>query len=261
MSLFSKRTLLVGISTFIIGLAAYAAIWGMPGFRTSSVTVQSQAAAYLLDENGAVNGLLLASGDQLHFSTQTGEAIAAQIKIGDEVSATGRAGTKSDYGREVRLEQIQANGHTIIEAKSGPKHSGEKRGKREPKSQGERPSAQPSVPAQAGEAQIQADVATGVDAANASNAENAQATPPLAVKATGTIKAHLVNSHGDVNGLILSGGEQVRFSPKVGKLVVAAEQGADTLVSVEGAVVQNERGKVMRPALITVGNQTIALGR
>jgi hypothetical protein len=109
---------------------------------------------------------------------------------------------------------------------------------------------------------MQPGVATGVDAANANNAENAQATQPLTVKATGAIKVHLVNGHGDVNGLILSGGEQVRFSPKVGKLVVAAEQeGAGTLVSVEGAVVQNERGKVMRPLLITVGNQTIALGR
>ena len=258
MSLFSKRTLLVGLSTFIIGIATYAAIWGMPFFRTSSVTIQSQVAAYLLDDRGEVNGLLLASGDQLHFSTQTGEAVAAQIKVGDEVSATGRPGTKSNYGREVRLEQIQANGRTIIEAKSGPKHSRRPRGKGEPTGHNDRPAPPPGMPAQSA-AQTQSDVATGSDAD--ANADNAQATPPLKVKATGAIKAHLVNGHGDVNGLILASGEQVRFPPRVGKLIVAAEEGADTIVSIEGTVVQNERGQVMRPLLITVGSQTIALER
>jgi hypothetical protein len=91
--------------------------------------------------------------------------------------------------------------------------------------------------------------------------ENAQPPAPEIVRATGTIKTHLVNHHGDVDGMILSSGEQVRFSPKVGKLVVAAEQGADTQVSVEGVGGRNERGTVIRPALITVGHQTIALGR
>lgn len=85
-------------------------------------------------------------------------------------------------------------------------------------------------------------------------------TPEL-FKATGTIRTHLVNGHGDVDGLILSSGELVRFSPRVGELVVAAEQGATTQVSVEGNGVRNERGVVIRPSQITVGSQTIALGR
>lgn len=259
MSLFSKRNLLVGILTFIIGIGTFAAIWGMPKFLTPSATVKSQVAAYLLDERGAVNGLLLTSGDQLHFSPQTGEAVAAQIKVGDEVSATGHAGSKSNYGREVRVEQISANGRTIIEAESGPKHRHEPRDRREPKGHGDRP-APIDAPAQA-EAKTESNVAPGSDAANAPQTENAAPAPPETFKATGTIKVHLVNGHGDVDGLILSGGEQVRFSPKVGKLVVAAEQGADTQVIVEGTGVRNERGTVMRPTLITVGNQTIALGR
>ena len=258
MSLFSKRNLLVGILTFIIGLGAFAAIWGLPKFLTPSATTKSQVAAYLLDDRGAVNGLLLTSGDQLRFSQQTGEAVAAQIKVGDEVTATGHAGSKSNYGREVRVEQISANGRTIIEAKSEPKHPHEPRGRREPKGPGDRP-APSDVPAQ-GEARTEPNAAPG-SGANALQTENAQPALPETSKANGTIKVHLVNGHGDVDGLILSSGEQVRFSPKVGKLVVAAELGADTAVSIEGAVVSNERGTVMRPSLITVGNQTIALGR
>jgi hypothetical protein len=258
MSLLSKRNLLVGIATFIIGIGAFAAIWGMPRFLMRSATINGQVTAYLLDDRGAVNGLLLASGDQLHFSPQTGEAVATQIKVGDEVTATGRAGSKSSYGREVRVGQISANGRTIIAAESGPKPPREPRDKRGPKGPGDR-SAPPDARAQ-GKAKIESNVAPGGDA-DADKTENAPPAPPETFKATGTIKTHLVNGHGDVDGLILSSGEQVRFSPKVGELVIAAEQGADTQVSIEGAGVINERGTIIRPAQITVGNQTIALGR
>lgn len=257
MSLFSKRNLLVGISTFIIGIAAFATIWGMPKFMKRNSTVKSQVSAYLLDERGAVSGLLLTSGDQLHFSPQTGEAVVAQIKVGDEVTATGHAGAQSNYGREIRVEQISANGRTIVEADSGPKHPPEPRDKHELKGRGERP-APPDAPGPR-EAKTEPDVAQGSNT-DANKTEDAQTAQPETFKATGTIKTHLVNGHGDVDGLILSGGEQVRFSPKVGKLVVAAEQGADTQVSVEGTVVQNERGTLVHPTLITAGNQTIALG-
>ncbi|MDT5123173.1 MAG: hypothetical protein QOC96_2655 [Acidobacteriota bacterium] len=258
MSLFRKRNLLVGISTFIIGLGAYIAIWGMPKFLTHSTTVKSQVTAYLLDDRGAVNGLLLASGDQLHFSPQTGEAVAVQIKVGDEVTATGHAGSKSNYGRELRVEQISANGRTIVEAEPGPKHSPEARDGHGPKVPGDRPA--PPVASVQGEAKTEANVVQGSDA-NTNQTQNAQPATPETLKANGTTQAHLVNGHGEVDGLILSGGEQMRFSPKVGKLVIAAEQGAGTQVNVEGAGVRNERGTVIRPSLITVGNQTIAVGR
>lgn len=258
MSLFSRRNLLVGIATFIVGIATFAIIWGMPRFLTRSATINGQVTAYLLDDRGAVNGLLLADGDQLHFSPQTGEAVASQIKVGDEVTVQGRAGSKSSYGREVRVEQISANGRTIVEVESGPKPPHAPRDKRGPKAPGERP-APPVAPAP-DEAKIEPNVTPGGDA-DANKTENAAPAPPETFKVTGTIKTHLVNGHGDVDGLILSSGEQVRFSPKVGELVIAAEQGADTQVSIEGAGVRNELGTIIRPAQITVGTQTIALGR
>lgn len=138
MSVFRKRNLLVGIAIFVIAIGACAAIWGVPKFLKRSTSVKSQVTAYLLDDQGNVNGLLLASGDQLHFSPQTGAVVASQIKVGDEVTATGHAGSQSSYGREVRVEQISANGRTIVEAEAGPPRPHEPHDKRGPRDREDR---------------------------------------------------------------------------------------------------------------------------
>jgi hypothetical protein len=286
MSVFSKRNLLVGIAIFVIGVGACAAIWGVRRFMRRSTSIKSQVTAYLLDDRGEVNGLLLASGDQLHFSPQTGVVVASQIKVGDEVTATGHAGSQSRYGREVRVAQISANGRTIMEAEAGPARPGAPHDKRGPRDRGDREGQQgpPDESAQRGAQSPPVGKPVGAEAtpteqgraaANDPNGKQAANTPqsrapsplptpalsPEIFKAAGTISTHLVNGHGDVDGLILSSGEQVRFSPRVGDLVVAAEQGATTQVSVEGNGARNERGTVIRPTQITVGSQTIALGR
>jgi hypothetical protein len=274
MTVFSKRNLLVAIATFVIGVGACAAIWGVPKFVRRSTSVNSQVTAYLLDDRGDVNGLLLASGDQLHFSKQTGAIVAAQIKVGDEVTASGHAGSKSSYGREVRVDKISANGRTIVEAEAGPPRPHgphDERGPRnregrsdrpgppEPRSQGSEPPVGAAAPP------VEPNRSSGSDpkVAPAANAGPVPAAPamPEVFKAAGTIRTHLVNGHGDVDGLVLSSGEQVRFSPKVGELIIAAEQGTTTQVSVEGNGVRNDHGTVIRPTQITLGNQTIALGR
>ena len=257
MSIFRKRNLLVSVVIFVIGIGAFAAIWGAHSFFARRATVKSQVTGYLLDDRGAVNGLLLASGDQLHFSPQTGEAVASQIKVGDEVTATGRAGQQSTYGREVRVVQISANGHSIVESgreRSESHASGDRRGPRRP---GER-SAPPDARAQ-GEAKTEPNAAP-VNDVNTKQSVYAPLAAPETFKATGTIRTHLVNGQGHVDGLILSSGEQVRFSSKMGRLIVAAEQGAGSQVTIDGKGVHNERGTVISPAQITVGNQTIALG-
>lgn len=285
MSVFSKRNLLVGIATLVIGVSVSAAIWGVPRFMRRSSAVKSQVSAYLLDDRGEVNGLLLASGDQLRFSPQTGAVVGSQIKVGDEVTVSGHAGSKSSYGREVRVEQISANGHTIVEAEAGPPRPPGPHDKRGPKDREERngrpglregdeargPDAAQPPPA-IGEVKAPEPKAAAANDPNTKSAANAQqpqapSTLPVAppapevFKAAGTIRTHLVNGRGAVDGLILSNGEQVRFSPKVGELVVAAEQGATTQVSVEGHGVHNERGTVIRPMQITVGSRTFALGQ
>lgn len=289
MSVFSKRNLLVGIAIFVIGVGACAGIWGVRWLMRRSTSIKSQVTAYLLDDRGEVNGLLLASGDQLHFSPQTGAVVASQIKVGDEVTASGHPGTQSKYGREVRVEQISANGRTIVESEVGPPRPDgphDKRGARDREGSADRrgPREVPDAPAQAGAQPPPAGKPVGAEAppteanrasANDPNAKQGANTRPLPApsplptsamspeifKAAGTISTHLVNGHGDVDGLVLSNGEQVRLSPRVGGLVVAAEQGATTQVSVEGNGVHNERGTVIRPTQITVGDKTIALGR
>jgi hypothetical protein len=262
MKIWGKRTWLFRIAIVAIALGGAVAIWAVPRLIKRSVSIKSQVSAYLLDESGNVNGLLLANGDQLHFRTETGAAVVQRISVGDEVTVVGHAGKQSNYGREIRVEQITAKGHTIQEIKSPPprpagpdgrpggpdKHHGPK-DRREPGPES-RTIAEPVAAPEAAAAQP-AEV-------NAATPATQSVTPEI-FKASGTISTHLVNGHGDVDGLILSTGEQVRFSPRVGESVIAAEQGGNTAVSIEGQGVRSERGVVIRPTTITVGNQTITL--
>lgn len=268
MSILRKRNVFVLAAALVVVVGAAAAIWGVTKLRKRSTSVSGQVTMYLLDERGQVDGLLLANGDQLQFSPQTGAVVATQIKVGDQVTVSGHAGSQTNYGREIRVETIAANGRTIVEAEPPHPHPHGPREKGGPKDRDERPDrderadARPEVQPEAKPTPSPA----ATDAA-ANNKSVPAATPPAAAptpeaaKATSTIGTHLVNGHGDVDGIILTSGEQVRFSPKLGKLLVAAEQGGSTQVSVEGEVVRNERGTVIRPNAITVGNQTFTVGR
>jgi hypothetical protein len=237
MKTFGKRIWLFRIAVLVLALSGAAAIWAVPRFFKHRVSIKSQVTAYLLDDGGNVNGLLLASGDQLHFRPETGAAVVQRIAVGDEVTVVGHAGKQSNYGREIRVEQISARGQTILEIASGPPRPhgpGNHHGpddRRDPESQ-----PGPRV-----------------------TAEMPATQPTEILKVTATARAHLVNGHGDVDGLILASGEQVRFGPRVGSLVVAAEQGGNTELNVEGQNVRSEWGVVIRPTSITVGNQTITL--
>jgi len=226
-----------------------------------SVSIKSQVSSYLLDDRGAVSGLLLASGDQIHFGAETGNVVASRIKPGDEVTVTGHAGKQTGYGREVKVEQISFNGQTITAVHPGPKGPHGERNHRGPKERKEQ--FDPLTDFPASKADVAPASAPPVDpnAQPATSSVTVVTQPPVPepFKATGTIRTHLVNGPGDVDGLILFSGEQIRLSPKVGKLVIAAEQGTATQVSVEGSGVRNERGVVIRPTIITVGNQTITL--
>lgn len=235
MKFISKRNLLVALATLLIGLGTSAAIWGVPKFLKRSTVIKGQVNAYLLNDQGEVTGLLLSTGDQLNFNPETGLAVASRIKVGDEVSVAGHAGTQSNYGRAVRVEQISANGHTILEIPGRPRPHDDRKAKERHEFDGP-PGAFATPP-------------------------NADALPATEIfRAAGAVQTHLLNPHGDVDGLILTSGEQIRLSPRVGQLIIAAEQGGNTQLSVEGSGVRNERGVVIRPTSITVGNQTITLG-
>jgi|GEM_PF-3313449 len=257
MNVISKRNGIFAFATLVIALGASSAIWGLPKFLKRSTTTTARVSAFLLDEQGKVNGLLLENGDQLHFSPETGVAIATRITVGDEVSASGHAGSQSSYGRGVRVEQISSHGQTIIVVPSGPPPRNGKKEHRDhagPDERWELPSESvPPVKPEPGQ--------IDPNARPTDNIAPAPIATPEIFRAAGTIRAHLVNDHGDVDGLILTGGEQVRFPPRVGKVVVAAQQGGTTQVNIEGTGIRNDRGVVIRPTYITVGNQTISLER
>ncbi len=246
-----RRSWLVGLITFALSVAAVAAIWGVGGkasqlfsrFRTPE-TAQGKVSLYLLNGQGEVDGLLLENGDQVRFTPNFGKVVAENVKAGDEVSVNGHAGTTTNYGRTFQAQQITANGRTLVgmdkdRGPHGPKDGHGRKGPHGP-GHGHGPDDQDMTEADTGNA----------------------ATPPAGeeMKSTATISRFLVNPRGHVEGMILSDSTQVRFGPKLGAAIVAARQSEDTPTIVEGWGVRNERGVVIRPAAITVGTQTFALG-
>ncbi len=230
-----KRVVLPMAIAAVIGVTAVALVRGVSRGGSAALsffqtTVSGQVSAYLLDPRGGVDGLLLTNGDQLRFGPQTGAALAAVVKVGDEVTATGRAGTASSYGREIRVKSLTAAGQTFTEmGPGGPPHHGP---------HGPKGHHGPGGPG-------------GPDAPEAPDA------PGETITATGAVAAHLVNREGEVDGLLLASGEQVRFGPEVGVLVVAAEAAGATSATVEGQGVRTERGTMVRAARIQIGDQTI----
>lgn len=76
----------------------------------------------------------------------------------------------------------------------------------------------------------------------------------------GTAKQWLVGQRGEINGLILSDGTQVRFSPQVGnQLMSMAKVGAK--VEAQGMGMKNSYGQVVEATLLTVDGQMIASGK
>lgn len=252
-----KRNLFTGIATFIIGIILVAAILGISTlvfskssrFSWGQKSVEGQASVYLLNDRGEVDGLLLSTGDQLRFGPQAGSAVTSQIKIGDQLVATGYVGSGTAYGREMRVTQLGANGQiiTIADVPKPPRREPkdrEPKGPRPPHKRGGDEADAPKPPA---------DINRG---------EEATAKPEAEIfKASGTVGKFLVNKDGYVDGMILSSGEQVRFGPKNGKTIVAAKTDDSTQVSVEGAGIRNQFGTVIRPTSITVGTQTITMDR
>ena len=258
MSVISKRGIFSALA-FLLIVGTAVAIWGVPRFIHKNTSTKGQVAMFLLDDRGVVNGLLLSTGDQIHFSPETGEIVGSQIKIGDEVTATGHAGTQTNYGREFHCEQLALNGQTFVEVHAGPgpkpRHD-DGPGEREQRTRIEQPVLNPTS------SEPQKNPSTSTTESEQTQAVNATTAPtPEVVKVSGTVKTHLVNGHGDVHGLILGSGEQIRVGPKVGQMVVAAEQGGSNTLNIEGTVIRTERGVVIRPKYISVGNQTITLGR
>jgi hypothetical protein len=81
---------------------------------------------------------------------------------------------------------------------------------------------------------------------------------PLSV--SGTVARFLMNPPGDVDGLVLTSGEEVRFPPHIGQAVVTALGGrAGTPITASGYGTRNALGTAVEADSMVVGNQNIPL--
>lgn len=270
MKFINKKYIMVGILTLALGVLA--AVATTKTFWNQSMTAQGKVVAFILNPDGKTDGAILDTGDQIHFGAETGAIIASQIKIGDALTATGHAGTKSDNGREVRAESLQIGDQTITVLHSKPKPprgEGDRKGPKPPrpgdKDRKPRPEGDkmppPPAPGDAGAPKPEDVEAPRPDNANAPKPELNQ--PPIApmqtASASGQVKFVLVSGRGEARGLILSGGEQIALPKEVNDANLTFSQ--DTQVSVEGEAAKTDAGTFIRPTQLTIGNQTFSFNR
>lgn len=241
---FKSRNLIIGIITLIIGVVAALGIAGILNFQ--STTVNGNVVSFILNPEGKVEGAILDTGDQIKFGAQTGEIVTAQINIGDALSATGYAGSKSDYGREIRAESLQISDQTITVVNAKPRwHRGWRKDqsnslKRECplRSRGEKPEPR-----------------------DKENIENTVLPAPdkETAKTNSNVKLVIVGSEGEARGLILADGTQIDLPKEVKKAELTFSEA--TVVDVEGEAAKGEFGTFIRPAILTIDNQTFSFNR
>jgi hypothetical protein len=83
--------------------------------------------------------------------------------------------------------------------------------------------------------------------------------PRKVMTINGTIRHILVNPHGDPDGVILSGGEQIAFKPHQGARVIKKLTGIDKAVTVTGRGATTPFGTVIELESLTIDGETIHL--
>jgi hypothetical protein len=76
---------------------------------------------------------------------------------------------------------------------------------------------------------------------------------------SGPLAHLLVTPKGDVDGLILAGGEQVKFKPKSGARVMTLLGQGGGVVTASGYGTRNAFGTVLEAESLTIGSQTLSL--
>lgn len=231
------RNLIIGLLTLAIGVVVAVGVSKVWASKTETVT--GNVTAFILNPEGKVDGAVLDTGDQVKFGAETGEVVTASVQIGSALTATGHAGTSSNYGREFHAQSLQIGDQAITishhprEPKDG-KPKGPKGKRPEPRGD-EKPLSPP--------AEMRDENAPTGETANVS----------------GTVKYVLVNKDGDARGLILANGEQLNLGKEVEEAGVSFDQ--NTNVSAEGEIAKSQFGTFVRAKVLTIGNQTFTFGR
>jgi hypothetical protein len=132
------------------------------------------------------------------------------------------------------------------------------------------PSAEVSITAMAGTAtrfgqEVRAIQITNQKTQQTIAAQSPKTLPPppansasyISFSAEGNTQHWLVGHRGELNGLILSSGLEVKFPPHIGELLVNMIQGND-LVQVQGFGSRNSYGQVIEATQLTVNGQNVA---
>lgn len=236
----SGKNIIVGIITLIIGVAAVLAIVKALAFGATSVN--GNVVSYILNPEAKVEGVILDTGDQVKFGAKTGELIVTKIKVGDNLSATGRAGSSSNFGRELMAESLQIGEETITVVKGGPKPP------REPK---DRP--HPPRGPKPGEVEIERPDSGEI------NTEAPKPAPKETVQLNGKVQFIIVDGRGEAKGVVLSSGEQLNLPKEVRDENIEIVQNTDLTVS--GEVSKSDFGSFIKPSVLTIGNQTFSFNR
>lgn len=257
------RNLVIGIITLIIGVVAVVGIAKV--WAAQDTTVSGNVVSFILNPEGKIDGAILSTGDQVKFGAQTGELIAAQVKIGDALSATGHAGSSSNYGRELRAESLQIGDETItvVNAKPRPGDRDGKKGPRPPKGERPHPPRDGKPELRNGERPKPRDEQMNEQPApNTENQPEANLPPAPEkemAKTNSTVKFILVGGRGEVRGLILADGTQIDLPKEVKDAGISFSEA--TAVNVEGEISKGQVGNFIRPAILTIDNQTFSFNR
>ena len=242
------RNIAIGIITLALGVFVAVSI-GKAWASQTTTTVSGNVAAFILNPEGMVEGAILDTGDQIKFGAQTGELVTANVAVGSSLTATGDAGTKSNYGREFKAKTLQFGDQTInIVGGKGPK--GEKgkpkKGKhKEPKDAPKpemRNGEMPSAPPVAGNRELPPTPA-----------------PKEVVKVSSNVKFVIVGREGEAKGLILADGTQVNLPKEVKNAGLTFAEAMD--VAVEGEVSKGNFGTFIKPNVLMINNQTFSFNR
>lgn len=242
--IFNGRNIAIAVMTLALG--TFVAFGAAKAFFGKTETITGNVVSFILSPEGKVDGAILDTGDQVKFGAETGEVVTANLQIGSALTATGDAGTKSDYGREFHAKTLQIGDQTITIAKpKGPKDSGPKppkppKGDRKGPKEGEKP-----LPPDA--------------EMNREEMPKPEVPAAETAKISGNVKYVLVNREGEPRGLILANGEQLSLGKEVEDANLSFDQ--NTSVSVEGEIAKGQFGTFVRPKVLSVGNQTFTFGR
>lgn len=250
-----SRNLVIGIITLIIGVVAVVGIARVWAFQ--STTVSGNIVSFVMNPEGKIDGAILDTGDQIKFGAQTGALVAAQTKIGDALSATGHAGSKGGYGRELRAESLQIGDQTVTVVNAKP---GDRDGKPRPP-KGERPRPPRDGKPEPRDEQMNERPAPP-DAPNAENQPEAKLPPAPekeTAKTTSNVKFVLVGGKGEARGLILADGTQIDLPKETKDAGIAFSEA--TAISVEGEASKGQFGTFIRPTTLTIDNQTFSFNR